>query len=106
MQLYRDNLGEQKVLKNEFFRLPESLKPKILATKVLRPRYTGFITRLPFWATWRLERMNLCRNTANIKTFSLQNNDENNDEIPRTHPDREKDERKNRRAEGRTDPIL
>ena len=57
IQLFRDNLGEQKVLKNAFCRHSKRLKSKSLATMVPPPGYTGFITNFPFWATWNLERM-------------------------------------------------
>ena len=56
----RDHLGEKKVLESAFCSLSESLKSKIfapLATMVLLPEYTRFITNLPFWATGRFERV-------------------------------------------------
>ena len=57
IQLFRDNLGEQKVLKNAFCRHSKRLKSKSLATMVPPPGYTGFITNFPFCATRNLERM-------------------------------------------------
>ena len=48
IQLPRDNLREQKVLRNAFFMDSKSLKSKILATRVPPPRHAGFITNLPF----------------------------------------------------------
>ena len=68
---YRDNLGVQKVLKSNFFRLSKSLKSKILATMVppLPRGYSGFIINLPFRATRRLERMLLGINIDNELKF-------------------------------------
>ena len=57
IQLPRDNLGDWKVLERAFFRLLKSLKYQSLESIVPPPGCTGFITNLPFWATWRLERM-------------------------------------------------
>ena len=57
IQLPRDNLGDRKVLERAFFRLLKSLKSQILESIVPPPGCTGFITNLPFWATWSLERM-------------------------------------------------
>ena len=51
IQLCRDNLEEKKVLESEFFGLSESLKSKLftpVATMVLPPEYTRFITNLSF----------------------------------------------------------
>ena len=48
IQLSRDNLGEQKVLKSAFGRLSKSLKSKVLVTNVPPPGYTGFVTNLLF----------------------------------------------------------
>ena len=55
IQPFRDNLGEQKVLKSAFFRLSEGLKSKILVTMVPPPGYIAFITNLPFWAYSEIE---------------------------------------------------
>ena len=75
IQFPRGKFGEQKVLESAFFRLSNSLKSKILATRVPPPGYTGFIINLPFWATRRLERMlmSLCGilETFGWKTVSL-----------------------------------
>ena len=57
IQLYRDDLGEQKLLKQCILRLSYSPKTQNFGNMVLPPGYTGFITNLPFWATRRLERM-------------------------------------------------
>ena len=43
IQLSRINLGKNKVLKNTFFRLPESLKPQILATMRPTPNILGLL---------------------------------------------------------------
>ena len=60
--LSMDRLGEQKVLESSFFELSKSLKSKILSvgTIVPPPRNTGFITNLPFWATWKHGGWNVC----------------------------------------------
>ena len=57
IQLPRENLGEQKILEKALFRLSKSLKSNILTSMVPSLGYTGFFTIVPFWATWRLDRM-------------------------------------------------
>ena len=52
IQLSRDNLGEQKVLKSAFFRLSESLKLCCHLWDILGPLQT-----CQFWVIWRLQHM-------------------------------------------------
>ena len=47
IQCSRDNLGEEKVLKSEFFRLSERLKLKILAILVTSPRHMYWVYYKP-----------------------------------------------------------
>ena len=68
IKLCRDNLGEQIVAGKHTFRLSESPKSKRLANMVLPPGYIGFIKNLPFWATWRLERMKIPYQLTSTKT--------------------------------------
>ena len=56
IQLSKGNLlGERKVLESDLFRLSKSLKSNIFTAIVPPPKYTGFITNLPFGATRSLE---------------------------------------------------
>ena len=71
IQFFRDNSGEQKVLKTPYCRVSKSLKPRILAAMVLPPGYTGFITNLPFRATQRLEHMYNVKNVFSFLVYKL-----------------------------------
>ena len=57
IQLFRDNLGEQKVLESAFFRLSEGLKSKILVTMVPPRDVLGLLQTFRFDLTRRLKRM-------------------------------------------------